>query len=215
MSQHTLAQKELALAELTTEEVARLQGYVQTCIRYDGPYTLASGRQSNYYYDGKGATLLPAAAWLIGRAMLPFVLERGAEAVGGPEIGCIPIADAVGLAAHLELGRDLPTFVVRKAPKSHGTRSQVAEANLPDGAELLRAGRRVALVEDTITTGGSLQKAIDVVRELGCEVVAVASLVERHESEGKALRGQGFEVLSLFRTDETGKLSVNPAWRQI
>jgi orotate phosphoribosyltransferase len=91
----------------------------------------------------------------------------------------------------------------------------VAEANLPDGAELLRAGRRVALVEDTITTGGSLQKAIDVLRELGCEVVAVASLVERHESEGKALRGQGFEVLSLFRTDETGKLSVNPAWRQI
>jgi orotate phosphoribosyltransferase len=196
-------------AHITREDFARLQELMQRCFKYDGPYTLASGRTSNYYYDGKGATLDPEAAWLIGRAMVDVVLASGAEAVGGPEIGSIPIADAVGLAAHLTRGRHLPTFVVRKQAKGHGTRSQVSEANLAGGEPLLRKGRRVAIVEDTITTGGSVQQAIDVVRELGCDVTLVAVIVERHESGDKAVRGQGFPVKRIFRTDEHGVLSLD------
>jgi orotate phosphoribosyltransferase len=182
---------------------------MQRCFKYDGPYTLASGRQSKYYYDGKGATQDPVAAWLIGNALADMILESDAEAVGGLELGAIPIADAVGLAAHVNRHVVLPTFIVRKEAKGHGTRSRVSEANLSDGSQLLRPGRRVAVVDDVITTGGSVQKAIDAVRELGCVVTVVVALVERHESQGTALRDQGFPVKRLFHTNEEGTLFLD------
>jgi len=194
---------------VTRQDVEQLQGLMQRCFKYDGPYTLASGRSSKYYYDGKGATQDPVAAWLIGNALAEIILEAGAEAVGGLEIGSIPISDAVGIAAHVNHHAALPTFIVRKEAKGHGTRSRVSEANLPDGSQLLRPGRRVAVVDDVITTGGSVQKAIDVVRELGCVVTIVVALVERHESEGTALRDQGFPVKRLFYTDEAGTLFLD------
>jgi orotate phosphoribosyltransferase len=199
--------------ETNFEKLEQLHRLMQLCFKYDGPYQLASGRSSKYYYDGKEATLDPPTAWLIGNALVDVVLDSGAEAVGGVgglEIGAIPIADAVGLAAHLTAGRRLPTFVVRKQQKLHGNKSQVTQANQPDGSKLLRPGRKVAIVDDVITTGGSIQQAIDVVQtDFRCEVALVVALVERHESEGKALRGQGFPVLRLFFTDEEGRLSID------
>jgi orotate phosphoribosyltransferase len=182
---------------------------MQRCFKYAGPYKLASGRQSKYYYDGKGATQDPVAAWLIGNALMDMVHESGAEAVGGLELGAIPIADATALASYLVRGRPIPTFIVRKVAKSHGNRSQVCEANTPDGTPLLMEGRLVAIVDDVITTGGSMQTAIDVVRGLGCIVTTVIALVERHESENKALRGQGFSVSRLFYTNEEGDLFID------
>jgi len=186
----------------------QLTAFMQGCFKYDGPYTLSSGRQSNYYYDGKGATQNPAAAYLIGKVLIDIVLELG-DAVGGLEIGAIPIADAIGLVAYAERHETIPTFIVRKTPKGHGTRSSVSEANLPDGSRLLQPGRRVVIVDDVITTGASIQKAIDTVRELGCQVTAVIALVERHESE-RQLENQGFPVIRLFYTDEDGRLFVDP-----
>lgn len=195
---------------MTPAELEQLQAFMQQCFRYEGPYRLSSGRESKYYYDGRGATQYPPAAWLIGKAVVDMVLESGAETVGGLEIGAIPIADAVGLVAHVERGVALPTFIVRKQPKTHGIRSNVSEANLPDGQPLLREGRKVAIVDDVITTGGSIQKAVDAVRELGCTVSVVIALVERHESiEANALRDQGFPVRRLFYTDAEGHLSVD------
>jgi orotate phosphoribosyltransferase len=182
---------------------------MRQCFKYDGPYTLSSGRQSKYYYDGKGATQDPPTAWLIGNTLVDVILESGAEAVGGLEIGAVPIADAVGMAAHVSRGVRLPTFIVRKETKSHGNQSRVSQANSPDGSPLLRPGRRVAIVDDVITTGGSMQKAIDTVVQHGCTVTQVVALVERHESGGTALRGQGFPVMRLFHTDEEGCLFVD------
>ena len=196
---------------MTREDVEQLKSYMQGCFRYDGPYTLASGLQSNYYYDGKGATLDPAAAWLIGNLLVEPVLESGAEAVGGLEIGAVPIADAVGLAAWVTHGVRLPTFIVRKQAKAHGNTLNVGEANTADGSRLLSTGRRVAIVDDVITTGGSIQKAIDTVKELGCVVTVVIVLVERHESatQARKLFAQGFPVKRLFYTDEQGKLDID------
>ena len=193
---------------MTGQDIEQLQAYLQGCLKYDGPYTLASGRQANYYYDGKGATHYGPAAWLIGNALLDIVLDSGAEAVGGLELGAVPISDAVGIAAWVSRGVALPTFVVRKSAKTHGTGLNVSEANMPDGSRLLRPGRRVAIVDDVITTGGSIQKAIDTVREMGCIVTVVAALVERHESKelAQGLWSQGFPVRRLFYTDEQGRL---------
>jgi len=185
----------------------QLRDAMRRCFQYDGPYQLSSGRQSNYYYDGKLGTLDPAFAWHVGSLIADVIVGSGAEAVGGLELGAIPIADATGIAAHLR-GHALPTFIVRKAPKQHGTRSQLAEAYVDDGP-LIREQRRVAIVDDVITTGGSIRKAIEVVQSLGAVVTVVVALVERHESEGRALRDLGIPILAMFTTDEAGTLSIN------
>jgi orotate phosphoribosyltransferase len=193
---------------MTHDELERLATHMRGCFKFDGPYTLSSGRTSQYYYDGKGATQDPEAAWLIGNALMDMVLDSGAEAVGGLEIGAVPIASAVSLAAYADRGVRLPTFIVRKQAKGHGTTLNVSEANMPDRSRLLSPGRRVAVVDDVITTGGSIQQAVDAVRALGCTVTIAVAIVERHESETEArgLFEQGFPVRRLFYTDEQGNL---------
>ena len=180
------------------------------CFQY-GDFTLTSGGKSKFYYNGKLVTLRPSGAALIGEALIDVVLASGAEAVGGPALGAVPIAMAVG-AASLTRGRDLPVFVVRMEQKTHGARDLIAEPYSGDNNAVMSKGRRVAIVEDTITTGGSVLKAVDAVRAVGCEVALIAVLVERHEGGADALREQGLDVVSLFRADEEGQLSVNPAF---
>ena len=195
----------------TPEDIERLQALMQRhCFQY-GDFTLSSGQKSKYYYNGKKVTLRPSAAKLIGEAVVDVVLASGADAVGGPAMGAIPIACAVGAAA-LDRGRDLPVFVVRTEQKQYGARDLVAEPYADGDADLLREGVRVAIVEDAITTGGSVQKALDAVEALGCAATLVAVLVERHEGGGDSLRAKGYDVVSLFRTDEEGRLSVSDAF---
>ena len=193
------------------QDIERLRDLMQRhCVQH-GDFTLASGGRSKYYYNGKRITLRPSAAKLIGAALVDVVLASGAEAVGGPALGAVPIAMAVGMAS-LARGRDLPVFVVRMEQKAHGARDLVAEPYSDDDNDLLTKGRRVAIVEDAITTGGSVKKALDAVDALGCQVTLVAVLVERHEGGGDALRSNGYDVLSLFHTDEEGRLSINEAF---
>jgi orotate phosphoribosyltransferase len=144
--------------------------------------------------------------------LLDVILDSQVEAVGGLEIGSVPIADAIGIAAHLR-GRQLPTFIVRKAAKKHGTRSQIAEAFVPDGP-LLRPARHVAIVDDVITTGASIAQSIDVVKALGCEVDMVIALVERHESQRRSLRDLNIPILTVFYTDESGRLIIDEGFVQ-
>ena len=197
---------------MTREDIEKLQQLVQYCFKHDGPYRLSSGKVSKYYYDGKLGTLHPPTAWLLGNVLLDVIADLNSEAVGGLEVGAIPIADAVGIAAHLR-GIYLPTFFVRKEAKAHGTKSRISQSRFDD-APLLSSGRHVAIVDDVITTGESIQDAIDVVKGLGCVVTAVIALVERHESGGKALRSQGFPVLPVFYTNEAGDLFINDEFVQ-
>jgi orotate phosphoribosyltransferase len=196
------------MARVTRQDIETLRDFMQRlCIEY-GDFTLASGRKSHYYYNGKRAALRPDVAGLIGRAVLQLVEEAQAEAIGGLEIGSIPIAQSVG-AASLESDSQIPAFIVRKEAKQHGTREQVAEAAADDGGHLLRPGRKVAIVDDVITTGGSIEKAIEVVEALRCEVVLVVALVERHERGGQGLRDRGYNFRRLFYTDEEGQLFID------
>lgn len=174
------------------------------------PVPLASGGTSLYYCDLKAVTLHPRYARTIGQLMAPTVLESGAEAVGGLAVGCIPIADAVARAA-FDLDRALPTFFGRAEAKDHGpqAKAKMSAAASEDGEPLIRPRRKVAIVEDTVTTGGSALKAVDVAQAAGCKVVLVTVVVERHEGGSRAFRERGIPFRRLFFTEEDGSLHVD------
>ncbi|MCL2149759.1 MAG: orotate phosphoribosyltransferase [Dehalococcoidia bacterium] len=154
-----------------------------------GDFTLSSGLKSDHYWDGKKITLSAPGTYLIGQAILERLAGLEIDAVGGPEIGAIPIATAVALVSHLE-GRGIPSFIVRKSPKEHGTRKPV------EG--YLHKGNRVAVVEDVVTTGESVLKAIAVIEECGGKVVKVIALVDRHEGGRDKLRLAGYNFESIL-----------------
>jgi orotate phosphoribosyltransferase len=135
-----------------------------------GKVVLSSGLESDYYIDLRRITLDGEAAPLVGEVMLDLTADLAYEAVGGLTLGADPVAAAMLHAASAR-GRRLDAFVVRKEQKAHGMRRRV------EGPDI--AGRRVLVVEDTSTTGGSPLTAVDAAREAGAEVVAVAVIVER------------------------------------
>jgi orotate phosphoribosyltransferase len=178
--------------------------------RFTEPVKLASGGTSLYYSDGKRISLHPVYARLIGRMMAPAVIASGAEAVGGMAVGSIPLSDAVAAAA-LDLGHVLPTFFARPEAKDHGpgAKAQMSAAATADGTPLIRRGRRVGIVEDAVTQGGSVLKAVDAVVREGCEVVLVYTIVERHEGGGARVRDRGIPFRRLFYTLEDGSLHID------
>jgi len=158
---------------------------------------LASGRLSDFYFDGKQTTLHPEGATLVGQGMMDIIQEHFAEAgaVGGPTLGADPIATAVSMVSYRR-GFPIPAFIVRKEPKGHGTMSWI------EGASHLQAGMRVVLVEDVITTGGSILKASRAVRDAGLVPLGVVVLVDREEGGKEALEAQGLKVFSLFKKSD-------------
>jgi orotate phosphoribosyltransferase len=174
------------------------------------PVKLNSGGWSTYYCDLKGVTLHPRYARIIGQFMAPAVVASGAEAVGGLATGCIPIADAVAAAA-FDGGRVLPTFFGRPEAKDHGpsSKAKISMAISEDDAPLIRPGRKVAVVEDTITQGGAAMQAVNAVKAEGCEVSLVMCVIERHEGGGARFRDRGIRFQRLFYTLEDGSLHVD------
>jgi len=179
------------------------------------PVQLASGGWSSYYADVRVLTLHPRYAQLIGEFMAPAVIESGAEAVGGMAMGCIALASAISAAA-LEQGATLPTFFVRPQPKDHGpgAKAAISQSVAPDAGPLVRPGRKVAVVEDTVTQGGSAMKAVEAIAAEGCDVVLVMAVVERHEGGGARFRERGITFKRLFYTDEQGALYVDEEVRR-
>ena len=194
---------------VSSAELYSLREFMQKeCIR-QGDFTLASGLPAKYYYNGKIATLRPEMARIIGRVVLRMVREAGAEGAGGMSIGADPIAQSIALSSLDDGGLPIPAFIVRKEAKTHGTKDQTAAGLANDGGELLTVGRKVAVVDDVITTGGSITEAIDVVKSMGCEVVLVVAIVERHEQGGQKLASEGYNFKRLFYTDKDGNLSID------
>ncbi len=158
-----------------------------------GQFTLASGRQSSLYIDARLTTMSPDGLALVGPAGLAAIERAGwrADAVGGLTLGADPVAYAVSYASALA-GRPVRAFTVRKEAKAHGT------GRLIEGP--FRAGDRVAVVEDVITTGGSALRAVEAVRAAGGEVAGVLAVVDREEGGREAIeRDAGVPVLALAR----------------
>ncbi len=151
-----------------------------------GRVTLSSGREADYYVDLRRATLHHRAAPLIGRLMRELTADWDYAAVGGLTLGADPVAYAVMYAP----GRPVDVFVVRKSVKTHGLQ------RLIEGTEV--AGKRVLVVEDTSTTGGSALTAVRAVRDAGATVIGVATVVDRSTGAAAAIEDEGVPYRSIL-----------------
>ncbi len=164
-----------------------------------GDFTLTSGKQSHHYFEGKRLTLHPEGAYWVGKAMFDELTKIGVDAVGGVAVGGYPIVTAVALISHLE-GKPLPSFIVRDQPKEHGTQRKI-EGHLTEGS-------KVAIVDDVITTGGSVKKAIEAVEAANCKVVKVVVIVDRHEGGSDELKKEGYDFASIINLWPSGEVTV-------
>ncbi|CAN5345101.1 orotate phosphoribosyltransferase [soil metagenome] len=155
-----------------------------------GRVTLSSGQEADWYVDLRRITLHHEAARLVGPVLLELTADWDYDAVGGPTLGADPVAAAM---LHASAGR-LDAFVVRKESKSHGMRRRI------EGPDV--AGRRVLVVEDTSTTGGSPLGAVEVVRAAGAEVVGVAVIVDRGAAD--AVRAAGLDYRAAYSIADLG-----------
>jgi len=137
-----------------------------------GDFTLASGQKSPFYINSKKILFYSEAVALLGQAFFDRLQDLHLHAVGGLEIGAIPLTTAI-VAEAQRRGQTLEGFIVRKAIKDHGSKERI-EGVLPPNA-------RVAIVDDVLTTGGSAQQAVDEVEKAGATVVAVVCIVDREE----------------------------------
>ncbi len=165
-----------------SEDRSRLLELVREHAVVRGPVTLSSGRQADYYVDLRRTTLSAEAAPLVGRVMLELTADLQFDAVGGLTMGADPVATAMLHAAAAD-GRPLDAFVVRKQAKAHGLQRQI------EGPDI--AGRRVLVVEDTSTTGGSPLTALEAVRAAGATAVAVAVIVDRDTGAAARIEAAG------------------------
>lgn len=158
---------------------------------------LASGRESDFYFDMKPSMLDPEGACLIARLLLDAILPAKPDYVGGLEMGAVPITGGV-CQLSFERGTPVKGFFVRKQAKGHGARKLVEGLTPKESL----AGQRVIIVEDVTTTGESAWKAIEAVRETGAEIVMTVSIVDREEGAEAFFAGKNMPFRALFKASE-------------
>jgi orotate phosphoribosyltransferase len=158
-----------------------------------GEVTLASGRTAQYYVDARRALLRPAAFRATGELVADEARRLGAVAVGGPTLGADPVACSVLAAAG-----DLNAFIVRKERKEHGLQRWI------EGPPI-EPGDRALVVEDVVTSGGSLVTAIERVREEGVEIAGALAVLDRLAGGREAIEsalGDGLPYVALLTIDD-------------
>jgi len=174
------------------EKLAEL--IIQKAFRYskEPVFKLASGRMSQYYFNCKPVTMSPEGMYLIGKLFFEKLLPLKPDAVGGLTLGADPISHAICLTSYLK-GYPIKGFTIRKKPKGHGT-NQWIEGDV-------QSGERAVIVEDVVTSGGSVIEAIQKARKGGLKVLKVIALVDREEGgRENILKYADFE--SLFTRTE-------------
>lgn len=139
---------------------------------------LASGRRSDYYLDVRQVLLDPEGAYLAGRLSYPLLAPAGPRAVGGLTLGADPLVCAVSAAAYAD-GTRWTGFFVRKEAKKHGLQHWIE-------GPFVEEGTPVAIVDDVLTSGGSMLTALERARAAGAEVVAALVVIDREEDDGRA-----------------------------
>lgn len=160
-----------------------------------GKFTLASGEESNYYFDIKKAIFDSETIDLIATAILGHLKDEDFDFLGGMEVGAIPLIASVVLKSSKE-GRPISGFFVRKKLKEHGTRNRV------EG--WIEEGSKVILLEDVTTSGSSVMEAVSVVEEMDCTVKKVITIVDREKGARERLKSRGIDFYALFKKSDFG-----------
>lgn len=158
-----------------------------------GRFTLSSGATSHYYINCRQVTLSPRGAYLTANAILDALENVETDAIGGMTVAADPIAAAVALESW-HRGRPINAFIVRKQAKGHGLQRQV------EGP--IKPGDRVVVVDDVLTTGGSILQAIETVEGEGATVERVVVLIDRQQGGAERIREKGYKVTSIFTFDD-------------
>ena len=180
----------------TSAAKPRLVELVKELAVVHGRVTLSSGIEADYYVDLRRATLHHEAAPLIGQVILDLLDAHGVTdfvAIGGLTMGADPVATAV-LHQAAARGRAIDAFVVRKQAKAHGMGRQV------EGPDV--RGRKVVVVEDTSTTGGSPLTAAEALEAAGAIIVAVATVVDRNTGAQQVIEAKGYRYLSAISLED-------------
>lgn len=183
---------------MTSAQHSRLVELIKELAVVHGRVTLSSGLEADYYVDLRRATLHHEAAPLIGQVMLDMLDAAGItdfDAAGGLTMGADPVGTAIMHQAAAR-GRKVDAFVVRKQAKEHGMGRQV------EGPDV--KGRKVVVVEDTSTTGGSPLAAAQALEAAGAIIVAVATVVDRDTGAQKVIEDAGYRYLSAVSLDDLG-----------
>lgn len=182
---------------LDTSRIRLLELFKSRAVSF-GRFTLASGKESTYYINSKKAIFNSEAVWLLGDILWDLTKDLDIQAIGGLEIGAIPMATAAVQRYHQE-GRMLEGFLVRKQAKGHGSQERI------EGA--LKAGDNVAVIDDVFTKGGSVVQAIEEVERLGAKIKAVICIVDRLEGARERLATR-YLYLPIFTIRDFG---IEPA----
>ena len=163
----------------------------------EGTFQLTSGATSDFYVDGKQTTLSAKGAYLCGRQLFQLIKQHHEkiDGVGGMTLGADPLVTAVSIVSYLE-NDPIPAFIVRKESKGHGTDNYI------EGKNNLAPGSLVALVEDVVTTGGTLNTVIDRVESEGFRIGLVATIVDRQEGGAENLAAHGYPLASIFTREQ-------------
>ena len=159
-------------------------------------FVLASGETSPYYVDCRALLAHPEARWLVAQLACAAIRDLSFDAVGGLEIGAIPLATAISdYAFATQPSKTYRTFVVRKQAKDHGLGKRLEGAVKPND--------RVLVVDDVLTSGGSLLQALQAAKEANLHASHALVIVDRQEQEGKQkIEAQGVSLISLLTLDD-------------
>jgi orotate phosphoribosyltransferase len=176
---------------------ARLHDIIRRRSFGRGEVTLASGRKSDFYFNLKPTMLDPEGAALLAEVTYEALRDDELDYIGGLEMGAVPLAGAIAQLSWLK-GHPIAAFFVRKKPKEHGARLAIEGLAREENLE----GKRVVVIEDVTTTGGSAMKAVEVLREVGANVVLVLTMVDREEGANDTFAQAGLPFRSIYKASE-------------
>jgi orotate phosphoribosyltransferase len=166
-------------------------------LKLGGPFVLASGKTSNYYIDGRTSEVFSRSARLIGEVIYERTRDLAFDAIGGLQVGAVPLTTAAVIAYDVH-GRSMEGFWVRDNVKDHGTKKRIEGFACKEGS-------RVVIVDDVVTTGSSSVKAVEAVREVGANVICVLTLVDRLQGARETFQKLGIpEYRPIFDIRDLG-----------
>jgi orotate phosphoribosyltransferase len=177
---------------------ARLTEIVRArSFRCDRVFKLASGVESNLYFNMKPTMMHAEGAHLLSILMHDLLAPTKADYVGGLEMGAVPMVSSISIRS-FEAGQPIGSFFVRKKPKEYGAALAVEGLTLDESMD----GKRVVIVDDVATTGGSMLKALDAAEAAGAKIVGTAVIVDREEGANALMQDRGLELVSLFKAED-------------